>query len=173
MIDKLNKKNNIENIDNRLSMEEIYLLFCLILSTRSTCKRMKTAAIITSKDLRRIYSLGYNGSVHGFPHKCTKQKGRCGCIHAETNALLKVQVYDPEKIMFSVYSPCQTCAKHIIQSGFSKFYYIEEYRDNKGIDILLKGGVFPIKISINYEKVKEVIKFLSEFFNYYIKNKKN
>lgn len=142
-------------MDIRPSIEEIYMMFAIILSFRSTCKRSKTAAIITSRDLRRIYSVGYNGSPHKFPHNCTGLPGRCGCIHAELNALLKVQVYDPEKIMFTIMSPCPTCAKYIIQSGFSKIYYLKQYRKKQGLKLLNQAGIQTEKITIRPEIVKQ------------------
>ena len=127
----------------RPSMQEIYLLFARLIATRSSCLRQSQGAVITSADLTNILSVGYNGSLRGGAHTCTEdaQPGKCGCFHAEANAILKVTVNDPNKIMFCTSSPCQNCAEMIIQSQFSAVYYINEYRDPSPVHLLQSFGI--------------------------------
>lgn len=63
------------------------------------------------------------------------------CVHAEINALIKVRVNDPRKVVFVTGQPCVTCAKAIINSGASKVYYRSAYRSNEGLDVVKKAGI--------------------------------
>jgi len=57
------------------------------------------------------------------------------------NALIKVRVNDPAKVVFVTGQPCVTCAKLIINSGASKVYYRSAYRSNEGLDLIKKVGI--------------------------------
>lgn len=63
------------------------------------------------------------------------------CIHAEMNAIAKVDNTIMDKIMFVTMSPCEMCASLIIQSNISIVYYCEEYRDTKPLQLLKKVGI--------------------------------
>lgn len=116
--------------------------FAKLLSQRSTCERLQVGCIITSIDGHRIYSYGYNGNARKFPNKCDRiDPGKCGCIHAEANALIKVGVIDPEKAIFTTDLPCKMCAKMIVNSGASKLYYSRAYRLSEGRSVLARGGI--------------------------------
>ncbi len=126
----------------RPSLEEILMSFALRLRERSTCLRVGHGAVITSSDLQRIYSYGYNGNAKGEEDTCTNEVGACGCIHAETNALAKVAVYDPTKIIFITGEPCELCARLIVNSGASKvIYFAKHIRETGGFDILGMAGI--------------------------------
>src|SRR5436309_321030 len=86
---------------------------------------------------------GYNGTAKGFPHDDCKfdQPGNCLCVHAEQNALIKVRVNDPRKVVFVTGQPCVTCAKLIINSGASKVYYRSAYRSDEGLELFKKAGI--------------------------------
>lgn len=134
--------------DTRPSMDKIWMQLALTLRKRSTCSRLQVGSVITSKDLGRVYSVGYNGGAKGQKHECESQEpGLCGHIHAEINALIKCQVNDPEKILYVSNLPCVVCAKAIVNSGFSKVIYKDDYRIHEAVDILKLAG---IKV-LNYE----------------------
>jgi dCMP deaminase len=61
-------------------------------------------------------------------------------IHAEMNAILyaaKMGVKLDDTVMYTVYSPCNTCAKSIKMAGISRVYYKQKYdRDTAGIEFL-------------------------------------
>lgn len=64
-------------------------------------------------------------------------------IHAESNALLFAAKYGSSTdncIMYSIYSPCNRCAKEIIVAGITKVYYLKKYSD-EGIEFLIKNNV--------------------------------
>jgi dCMP deaminase len=65
-------------------------------------------------------------------------------LHAEHNLIAKLaQSHESSKdaVIFCTVSPCIECAKLIQSAGIKKFYYIDEYRSNDGIDFLIKCGI--------------------------------
>lgn len=120
-------------------------------SRRSTCFRRNVGAVIAVDN--RIVSIGYNGAPPGEPH-CLGQycvpPGQVGCtraIHAEINALDHVPSSIRQSryswlVMYVTESPCVACAKKIVEVDcVIELYYLNEYRDPKGIDILMDAGV--------------------------------
>lgn len=128
-------------IPDRIPIFEIYMRMAEQVSLRSSCIRLKTGAVIVSSDLTQVYSIGFNGSVKGWVNSCNGIEGKCGCLHAEENALLKVRIADKNKVLFCTDSPCMDCAKKLIQSGFSDVFYRREYRDKKPIVFLHYHGI--------------------------------
>lgn len=66
-------------------------------------------------------------------------------FHAETNCILwssKRGVSTLGTTMYSVYSPCLSCAKVIISAGIKEVYFRIKYeRDTTGIDLLKKHNI--------------------------------
>ena len=72
----------------------------------------------------------------------SEEPGQSGFLHAEINALLKLDYNNPKrKKMYLTLSPCQMCAKAIVNAGVDEVVYHEEYRDTTGIQILKDSGV--------------------------------
>ena len=127
----------------RPSVESLIMDFAMSLTRRATCKRFQVGCVITSEDVTQIYGFGYNGTAKGFPHDDCKaeQPGGCGCVHGESNALIKVRVNDPRKVVFVTAQPCIMCAKLMINSGISKVYYRATYRTDEGLDLIKQAGI--------------------------------
>lgn len=120
---------------------EVFRDFVMNLAALSKCKDKGVAAIITDKDGTQVYSIGINGGPrHGVDCLC-KLGGKYTCVHAEANALAKCTVADPQKVFFCSFSPCVTCAALIVNSGASTVYYVEQYKDDTGLQILQSAGV--------------------------------
>lgn len=83
----------------------------LSLAERSTCRRLKVGAVITSPNWRSVYSVGYNGNASGLPNDCdSEEPGKCGCIHAESNAVINCDVpRGMTKVVFTTHLPCTNC----------------------------------------------------------------
>lgn len=65
-------------------------------------------------------------------------------LHAESNAIAKLAKSNDcgdGADIFITHAPCIECAKLIYQSGISRVYYGENYRDDAGIEFLKKSGV--------------------------------
>ena len=72
----------------------------------------------------------------------TEVPGESGMIHAEINALLKLDYNSPKnKKMYVTHFPCRMCAKAIINAGVSEVVYVEEYRDLSGVELLKNAGI--------------------------------
>jgi len=126
----------------RPSLESLIMDFATSLTRRATCKRFQVGCVIASEDMTQIYGFGYNGTGKGLSHDdCTGEEGRCQCLHSEINALIKVRVNDPRKVVFVTAQPCVTCAKAIINSGVSKLYYRASYRSDEGLELIRKTGI--------------------------------
>lgn len=133
----------------RITREALHLTTAVMWSCRSPVERMKVGAVITSNDMKRILSIGYNGVASGLPHNHIRPNpGDSGTIHAEVNALAMADCTIPNKIMFCTHSPCETCAQLIVNAGFECVYYLEVYRDLIGIGILETCGVKCKKLKI-------------------------
>jgi dCMP deaminase len=87
--------------------------------------------------------VGYNGNFAGGPNAVESDiPGESGMIHAEINALLKMDYNNPKsKNMYVTLSPCRMCSKAIVNSGIDSVIYNIEYRDSSGLDILRDAGV--------------------------------
>jgi dCMP deaminase len=72
-------------------------------------------------------------------------------LHAESNAIAKLAKSNNSGLgadLFVTHSPCLDCAKLIFQSGISRVFYSENYRDDSGVKFLEKSGVDVIQCSV-------------------------
>tara|TARA_B100000700_G_scaffold291029_2_gene349693 strand:- start:3007 stop:3411 length:405 start_codon:yes stop_codon:yes gene_type:complete len=127
----------------RPEWDEIWMSFARNISRRSYDPRYQVGAIVVTDDNTQVLSVGYNGNHQGGPNEVESvEPGASGMIHAEINALLKMDYNNPKKkIMYVTLSPCRMCAKAMINAGIDEVIYDEEYRDRSGIDLLLSSGV--------------------------------
>lgn len=127
----------------------VFANFVRDLSALSKCEERKVAAIITDRDLTQIYSIGLNGGPKGLVDCMCKIDGKYGCVHAEINALIKCHNDTPGKVMFVSLSPCKQCAAAIINApgGFSTVYFLEQWKDTTGVELLKKAGIRCICLS--------------------------
>ncbi|WP_159800323.1 dCMP deaminase family protein [Flavobacterium sp. MK4S-17] len=124
--------------------DKAYLRIAREWSQLSYCQRKKVGAIIV-KD-RMIISDGYNGTPSGFENCCEDAAGitKWYVLHAEANAILKVARSTQScegATLYITMSPCKDCSKLIHQSGITRVVYQSGYKDESGIDFLMKAGV--------------------------------
>ena len=124
----------------------------------STAVRLKVGAIVVKDN--RVISIGYNGMPSGWDNNCedeigyvlddngyvveTRLKTKSEVLHAETNAIAKLARSNESGLgatMFVTHAPCLDCAKLIYQSGISKVYYRNTYRESFGIEFLEKSNI--------------------------------
>jgi len=128
-----------EQVPTRL---QVFANFVENLAKLSKCTQRGVAAIIVNSDMTQIFSIGINGGPKGSKHQCLcSVPGKYTCIHAEANAIAKCSAVDQDKIMICSLSPCVTCASLIVNTGFSSVYYLEEWKDTTGINILSEAGI--------------------------------
>ena len=125
----------------------------------SHARRLHVGAIVVKDD--RIISIGYNGMPAGWDNNCedesvelysgfegaihrTVLKTKPEVLHAETNAIAKLARSTESGLgadIFITHAPCLDCAKLIYQSGISRVFYGENYRDDAGIKFLRQSGL--------------------------------
>ena len=154
---------------NSPSWDSVFMDFCKILRHKSTCIKYQTSAIVTKGN--QIIGIGCNGPeetgtsckdasrfLWGYtPHipyaewiqsDDFKKKHSDWSVmnetHAEVNALNWVSKKDIDDTcaLYTYYSPCDHCIKHIVSYGIKKVYYYENYPGKKSCaitwDIYLK-----------------------------------
>ena len=148
----------------------LYMDWAKRLSQLSHARRLQVGAVIVKDDT--VISYGYNGMPAGWNNECEDRvyanewtidsnewqyidneskpynlKTKPEVLHAESNAISKL-ARSPNSgsgaDIFITHSPCLECAKLIYQSGISRVFYSQDYRDSSGIDFLLRSGI-PVK----------------------------
>ena len=130
------------------NLDQFYMRIAIQVSKASYCERSKVGAILIKEG--NIISFGYNGTPRGFDNKCeldgiTKRE----VLHAESNAITKCAKVGGQALDSSLYvtvSPCYDCSKLIIQSGIKAVYFLEHYRDTKGLALLKQANIYFEKI---------------------------
>jgi len=127
----------------RPTWDQIWMEFAESISKRSYDPRYRVGAVIVTDDNTQVLSVGYNGNYAGGPNEVESQEpGHSGMIHAEINALLKMDYNNPKKKkIYLTLSPCRMCAKAIVNAGISEIFYSERYRDASSLEILEDAGI--------------------------------
>jgi len=101
-------------------------------------------------DNTQVLAVGYNGNYSGGPNEVESDTpGESGMLHAEINALLKMDYNNPKrKKLYLTLSPCRMCAKAIINTGIDEVLYAEEYRDTSGLEILRESDIVVKKLTL-------------------------
>ena len=127
----------------RPSWDEVWMKTASILSERSYDPRHRVGAIVVTDDNTQVLAVGYNGNYSGGPNQVESvTPGESGMLHAEINALLKMDYNNPKtKKMYVTLSPCRMCAKAMVNSGIQEVIYRDQYRDCSSVDILTDAGI--------------------------------
>lgn len=122
----------------RPSWDSIWMAMSESISKRSYDPRYQVGVVVVTEDNTQVLAVGYNGNYAGGPNKVeSEEPGNSGFIHAEINALLKMDYNNPKrKKMYVTLSPCRMCAKAIINAGVSEVVYKESYRDQSSLEML-------------------------------------
>jgi len=123
--------------------DKIWMDFAHSIARRSYDPRSKVGAVVTTGDNTQVLAIGYNGNYAGGPNEVESDvPGNSGMLHAEINALLKMDFNNPKcKKLYVTMSPCKMCAKAMINAGIDEVIYDVEYRDITGLEILKKSGI--------------------------------
>lgn len=144
---------------NRPTQDQFWLDILLTIKTRATCPRRQCAAILVDKDFKQI-SFGYNGPGSGIPNCIeTPCKGsndssgdytQCIATHAEANALLQAKArFDDAVVMYCTTRPCFECCKLIVNSKIRRIIFLEDYPDDRGLNLLILKGINLVKMEIS------------------------
>lgn len=124
---------------SRLTMREALMEMAFTLAKRSTCLRTKVGSVVTSADGKNIVAIGYNGQKSGEQNHCQSlYPGKCGCIHAEINAIEKAS----GDILYCTTLPCTNCALEIInKKAFREVCYSSYYRNSDSLKMFADNGI--------------------------------
>ena len=127
----------------RPSWDEIWMGFSHSISKRSYDPRNQVGAVVVTEDNTQVLAVGYNGNYAGGPNEVESSvPGQSGMLHAEINALLKMDYNNPKnKKIYITLSPCRMCAKAMINAGIKEVIFDNEYRDLSGVNLLKESGV--------------------------------
>lgn len=129
----------------RISRDELLGNIAKLVAKRSTCQRASVGAVLARDG--RIISMGYNGAPAGVRHCEHSADDTEPClrtVHAEANAIAfaaKNGVETDGAELYCTHSPCNDCAKLIINAGIARVVYWERYRDPAPINLLHTVGV--------------------------------
>lgn len=128
---------------SRPDWDDIWMDFAHLIARRSYDPRYRVGSVIVTGTNTQVLAIGYNGNYSGGPNEVeSTNPGQSGMIHAEINALIKLDYNNPnKKIMYLTLSPCRSCAKAIVNGGISEVVYHERYRDTTGIELLQLAGI--------------------------------
>jgi dCMP deaminase len=135
-----------------------------LIALRSTCSRLQVGAVAAHDG--RILVTGYNGAPAGMPHCdhscdcgvdpagdvfCEKHLSDCASelpctvsVHAEANLIAYAArhgVILQGAELYTTHSPCLPCAQLIINAGFVKVHYTQEYRIVEPLKLLTDAGI--------------------------------
>lgn len=131
---------------------EDYIKVCVLFSKASYCKRNQVGAIMVKNG--NIIAHSYNGTISGRDNDCEDADGHTKpeVIHAEQNLVAKAAQSTTSSFGASVYctlSPCIECAKLLIQAGILEVFYLHEYREIDGINLLKSCDINVTRISLS------------------------
>ena len=137
------------NMSDRPTWDCVWMNVAHTIAQRSPDPKHKVAAIVVTDDNTQLLSLGYNGDHAGGTNvRESNEPGESGFIHAEVNALIKLDYNNPKrKVMYVTMSPCKMCAKSIVNAGIAEVVFSELYWDTIGIKILESAGIRVRKIN--------------------------
>lgn len=144
--------DTINNLEERLDWDSYFMSLALLISNRSPSTRLKVGSVIV-KD-KRVISSGYNGFTAGAPHVSIMRDGHeINTIHSEQNSIsdtAKRGIPIENSTIYITHFPCINCSKLIMSSGIKKIIYLDDYKNDEVVPILLKeSGIDIIKFKSN------------------------
>lgn len=133
---------NSRGIFGRPAIATAMMVMAKEISKRSTCLRNKVGAIVCDPEHTQVYSIGHNGDEPGGANECDSLlPGACGCLHAESTALMKANRDLTGCVLYATVAPCLMCSKSIVMAKIKKVVYLRKYRNSAGVELLKKHGV--------------------------------
>jgi len=130
---------------NRIDWDDYFISTALLISCRSPCHRLHVGCILVKNN--RIISSGYNGFLPGSDHISIvttdgNNTHEQSTVHAECNAIADCAnrgVNTKDAIAYITHYPCINCFKMLVASGIKEIKYLNDYKNDKNIEILLNS----------------------------------
>ena len=130
----------------RMSRDELLGNIAKLVSRRSTCLRLSVGSVLAQEG--RIVSMGYNGApaglLHCEPETCGSEIPCERTVHAEANCIAfaaKTGIETEGATLYTTHSPCNECAKLIINAGIGRVVFQKAYRNINPLQLLEEAGV--------------------------------
>ena len=140
LLNKLSKI--ISNNESKISWDEYFMSTALLMSCRSSCSRLHVGCVLVKNN--RIISAGYNGFLPGAPHESIiVDNHEVATVHAEQNAVTDCAnrgVSTNNAIAYITHFPCINCTKVLAASGIKSIHYLNDYKNDANVLILLKNA---------------------------------
>lgn len=146
----------------RPSWDEYFMNIAEITAKRATCFSAEKGAVIVVN--KRIIATGYNGAPKGIKNcvydigQCRKRSlgyghgeghHECLAVHAEANAILSAATLGIKiegGTLYCTHSPCEECAKLIINSGIKNIYYRHLYESKLSNELFKEANIAIVQI---------------------------
>lgn len=131
----------------RPDWDRYFMSFALLAGARSVCMFYRVGAVFVRD--HRILATGYNGPPKGEEHcievGCARKDpkgaikigaGLCRGSHAETNAISNAAAVGTtlgDATVYCVWSPCNVCAKTLVNAGIKEFVFLREYEQELAV----------------------------------------
>jgi dCMP deaminase len=139
----------------RPDIDEYFLKIASVVAERSTCRRHHVGAVAV-KD-KHILATGYNGAPSGFKDclelgclrdelgipSGTRQEV-CRGIHAEQNVIIQATLHGVSlegSTIYATHTPCNQCAKMLVNAKIRRYVSFGKYDDNSFIDLFREAGI--------------------------------
>lgn len=115
----------------KLTWDFTFMQYAKLIAERSADSKYKIGCVIVNIDNSRILSFGYNGDEHGGTNlRESIERGCSGFLHAEENALIKLDYSEPYKKVYLTHSPCKMCCKRLINAKVNEIIYSIVYEQD-------------------------------------------
>jgi len=139
----------------RPDIDDYFLKIASVVAERSTCRRHHVGAVAV-KD-KHILATGYNGAPSGFKDclelGCLRDELNipsgtrqeiCRGIHAEQNAIIQASLHGVSlegSTIYATHTPCNQCAKMLVNAKIARYVSFGRYDDNTFIDLFREAGI--------------------------------
>jgi dCMP deaminase len=141
----------VAELEERPSWSEYFMGIALLLSTRSSCQRLRVGCVFVSsgEHKNRIIAAGYNGYLPGLPHRSQVREGHeQATVHAEQNGIADAArrgVSVDNSTVYITHYPCVSCAKTLLAAGVTNICYHFDYNNDHLVADLLAESKIPIE----------------------------
>ena len=125
-----------------LKYSSLWIKTALLVAEMSYCKRKQVGCVIVKDN--DILSLGWNGTPSNHNNCCEDKSTGLTLpivIHAEENALKKLNYKAREAIVYTTLQPCLNCSRLLVKAGIKKLYYRDKYSDSRGLELLAANNI--------------------------------
>jgi dCMP deaminase len=139
----------------RPNIDEYFLKIATVVAQRSTCHRHDVGAVLVRD--KQILSTGYNGAAAGTKDclelGCLRDELKipsgtrheiCRAVHAEQNAIIQAALHGvttDDSTLYCTHSPCNLCAKIMVNAGVKRVVCINYYPDDSWQSLFNEAGV--------------------------------